>query len=85
MITAWMIYGLVVGALVAIAAVGAEQLLRVAARPTRWLWVAALVLTTGATLLAPLRGPSEPLRTGVRLALSASDAAPSPAPPVHRW
>jgi beta-lactamase regulating signal transducer with metallopeptidase domain len=85
MITAWMIYGLVVGALVAIAAVGAEQLLRVAARPTRWLWVAALVLTTGATLLAPLRGPSEPLRTGVRLALSASDAVPSPAPPVHRW
>jgi len=85
MITAWMIFGIAVGALVAIATVGTEQLLRVAGRPTRWLWVAALVLTTGATLLAPLRGPSEPLRTGVRLTLSTSDAALSSAPPGRHW
>lgn len=85
MITAWMIYGLVIGALVAVAALGVEQYLRVAARPTRWLWVAALMLMTGATLIAPLRRTSESPRTGVRLALSASDAMHSSAPPRRSW
>ena len=84
MIAAWMIFALAVGALVAIAAIGVEQFLRAARRPTRWLWVIALVLTAGVSLLAPLRRASAPAQADVRLALSTSGTALAPVTD-QRW
>ena len=46
MTTEWIVYVLLVGGLLAIAAVATEDILRRAAMPTRWVWVAMLLLTT---------------------------------------
>ena len=53
MIAAWMMYGLVIGALLAAAALAIEYMCRLAARPTRWAWVGALGATVAFTALAP--------------------------------
>ncbi|MEO7998323.1 MAG: M56 family metallopeptidase [Gemmatimonadaceae bacterium] len=52
---AWMIYALAIGALIAIAAVSAEWVLKSAQRPVRFVWVSAIALTVIFTVVAPLR------------------------------
>ncbi|MES3035792.1 MAG: M56 family metallopeptidase [Gemmatimonadota bacterium] len=47
------------GALLALAAFGAESALRAAGRPTRWAWVGALLMTLMLAALAPLRAVTE--------------------------
>lgn len=45
MTTEWIVYVLLVGGLLACAAAATEDILRRAARPTRWVWVAVLLVT----------------------------------------
>jgi TonB-dependent SusC/RagA subfamily outer membrane receptor len=61
MTAAWIVYGLLVGVLVACAAAGAEGALRLARRPVRWVWPAALALLVALVALAPARAPVAPL------------------------
>jgi beta-lactamase regulating signal transducer with metallopeptidase domain len=53
MIAAWMGYALAIAALIAVAALAAEQALRIARRQTRWVWAAALVGSVVLPLIAP--------------------------------
>jgi beta-lactamase regulating signal transducer with metallopeptidase domain len=55
MTVAWMLYTLVVGALVAAAARLLEGTLRIAGRPVRWVWAGALGLTIVLAAIAPQR------------------------------
>lgn len=51
----WMLYSIVVGGLLAATAAALEATLRIAGRPARWVWAAALALATILTLGAPGR------------------------------
>jgi len=53
MIAAWMSYALMIGALLAVAALALEHVCRLAMRPTRGVWVGALGATIGLTMVAP--------------------------------
>ena len=55
MTVSWMLYALIIGALVGATATGLESLLRIGGRPARWVWALALGLTTTLTLVAPRR------------------------------
>jgi beta-lactamase regulating signal transducer with metallopeptidase domain len=55
MTTAWMAYALLVGALVALAAYALDGVCRLAARPSRWVWVGAMAVTAALIALAPQR------------------------------
>ncbi len=55
MIAWWMAQIAVLGALLALAAYGAEAALKAARRPTRWAWLTALLLTLALGALAPVR------------------------------
>ncbi len=59
--TAWLMYSIVTGGFIALAALGAEGLLKSTRRPVRAVWCAAIALTIGFTLTAPLR-TTPPLR-----------------------
>jgi beta-lactamase regulating signal transducer with metallopeptidase domain len=67
MIASWMLYALLVGAMLAGAAAALESLCRLAGRPTRWVWSGALLAAVALTALAPWRA-------------SRPDAAPLPLP-----
>lgn len=75
--TAVVAYLLVVGVLVAVAARAAEELLRLAGRPTRWAWAGGLLLLPALAAWAPLQSHA-PVGMPVR-ALVVGDAAPLPA------
>ena len=66
MITSWMLYALLVGALVSIAALVLDRLSTAARRPTRMIWGAALIvsvaLPTAVTLRTILAARSAPVR-----------------------
>ncbi len=70
MIAAWMLYGTIVGALLAVAAYAADAMLRMAHRPVRWVWLCALALTFGFIASASTR-PAQ------QLALSMKSESPS--------
>jgi len=70
MIAAWMLYGTIVGALLATAAYAADAMLRMAHRPVRWVWLCALALTFGFIASASTR-PAQ------QLALSMKSESPS--------
>ena len=55
MTAAWMVYALLVGALVALAAYALDGVCRLAARPSRWVWVGAMMVTVALIVLAPQR------------------------------
>lgn len=52
---AWMVYSIVVGALVALAALAGERIARVLNVPTRWGWAGGLVVTLVLSAAAPYR------------------------------
>ena len=56
MIGPWMLYSLLVSALVAVAAWVLEEVCRLTGRPVRWVWLGALGVTLALVALAPLRG-----------------------------
>ncbi len=59
MMTAWMMYSVVVGVLVAAAALLLHTLRKGNGAPLRWIWVGAMTLTVGLTVSAPWRGQTE--------------------------
>lgn len=63
MIVGWLLYGLLVAALLGLGALAAESALRAAGWPVRWAWAAALVGTVG-LLLAAWLGPSGAVDAG---------------------
>ncbi|MCH7775982.1 MAG: TonB family protein [Gemmatimonadetes bacterium] len=55
MIAAWMVYAMVISALIGLAAVAGERMLRLAGHPARWAWGAAIVASVAVPLMALLR------------------------------
>ena len=55
MIVSWMLYSLLVSALVAAAAWVLEEVCRLLGRPVRWVWIGAMAATLALVALAPLR------------------------------
>lgn len=60
MITTWMMYAVLVGALLLIAASGADRAVRAVARPTRWVWALALAAAICTPFILPLVAPPDP-------------------------
>lgn len=58
---AWLVYALAVSALLALAALAAEALLRMYGRPTRWVWAAAIVLSCAGPLALAQRPREVPV------------------------
>ena len=52
---AWVIYGLIVGTLLATTAAAADRTCALISRPRRWVWAGALALTIALIAVAPLR------------------------------
>jgi beta-lactamase regulating signal transducer with metallopeptidase domain len=77
MIAAWMIYGTIVGLLVASGARAADALASLIGYARRWVWVGALLLTAAVVAVAPLReAPSLRLAT-VRVDQRSHDLLPT--------
>ena len=49
----WMVYSLLVAVLLTLAAHGAERVLRLHGRPTRWVWLSAILLSFALPALLP--------------------------------
>lgn len=58
----WMLYGLVIGGIVTLAALAAHDAQRAANRPVRWVWFGAIIAIVGLSALAPLRRSDAPTR-----------------------
>ena len=81
MTIAWMVYALVIGGIISIAAVSAEWALKSAQRPVRFVWVGAIILTAIFSVVAPLRVEQHtPVATPGALALPAGVAVTESAP-----
>ena len=78
MITTWMLYSLLVAALVAAGAAGLDAAFRLAKLPVRWVWSGAMLLTVSLVALAPGRVP-EPLRLPMAEVVVSGGAALAPA------
>ena len=60
-VTTWMIFSLMIGGVVIVAALAAHDAQRAANRSVRWVWMAAIGVIVGLSLAAPLRhAPSSP-------------------------
>ena len=83
MIAAWMLYALLVGALLALAAWLLEEVVRLRGGAVRFLWLGGLLATVALVALAPLRAPAPVLRPSVLVPTPATagaadeDAAPA--------
>jgi TonB family protein len=67
MIAAWMLYAVVVSALVGLAAIACERMLRLAGQPARWAWGGAFVTSVGVPLIS-LVSPAAPAATPIPIA-----------------
>ncbi len=73
-VTGWMVFSLMIGGVVIVAALAAHDAQRAANRSVRWVWMAAIGVIVALSLAAPLR--QQPASARVPLSLSAStDAA----------
>src|ERR1044072_6224311 len=79
MIAAWMIYALVVALLVSCGALSAERIAILRRLQSRWIWVAAMLLT----LLLPLMFAWQGARTRERPAIALAALAAQDQPPVY--
>ena len=77
---AWILYALAFSALVALAALAAEALLRMYGRPTRWVWAAAILLSCA----GPLALAEQPREVPVSFAPAATVSPEAAAAPVPR-
>jgi hypothetical protein len=77
MMAALMLYGLVVGACVAVAALAAERIAKLLRRPLRWSWVAALVTIVALMSAVPLRRASNGAAESEVLATSTATTLPT--------
>ncbi len=79
MTVAWMLYALVVGALITSAAASAEWALKSTRQSVRFVWVTAIAMTLLLTLAAPLRSPNS--NTGAAIpSVAATEAMRAPTP-----
>ena len=96
MIALWMLHALVLGGLLALAALGIERALRLVGRPGRWAWAAALALTVAlpaARLAGPRAAAPEVAGAGAGaltldlrgLPTAADDRAPTGAERLTAW
>ena len=76
MIAAWMTYALVVALLVSCAALSAERIALLRRVQSRWIWVAAMLLTVALPLLFGWQGSRTTERPATTLAALARDKAP---------
>ncbi|MGH7615871.1 MAG: M56 family metallopeptidase [Gemmatimonadaceae bacterium] len=72
---AWILYAVLVSLLVAAAAMALDGLARVARRPTRWVWAAALLVAVSLAMLAPMR-TSRPVTILVSPTTTATETRP---------
>lgn len=79
---AWLVYALAFSALLGLAALAAEALLRMYGRPTRWVWAAAILLSCA----GPLALAERPREVAVSFAPAAVPAGPdlAAAPAMRR-
>jgi beta-lactamase regulating signal transducer with metallopeptidase domain len=78
MTIAWALYVLLVGTLLACAALAVDGILRRTALPTRWVWVSTLAAIVGFAVIAPRRdAPSAAFRIPVTQSPAGVVAAPS--------
>src|SRR4051812_13875129 len=80
MIAAWMIYALVVATLVSCAALSAERIAILRRLPSRWIWIAAMLLTLALPLMFAWQGA----RTSERPATTPAALATRDKPPVYQ-
>ena len=78
MTTAWILYVLLVGSLVAIAALAIDGILRRTTLSTRWLWLGALVAIAGFAVIAP--SAARPTATQGEAAVTIATVTPSAMP-----
>ena len=76
MIAAWMAYALVIALLVSIAAFAAERIAILRRLPSRWIWVAALLLSLILPMLFAAQRPQPTARPAAALAALANREAP---------
>jgi TonB-dependent SusC/RagA subfamily outer membrane receptor len=74
---AWMLYGALLGTLIAIAATAASSFARLLGLSTRWIWAAALLLAVALPVANPLRRANEPVGRFTVYALPVTAAAPT--------
>jgi beta-lactamase regulating signal transducer with metallopeptidase domain len=82
MIAWWIAQIALLGALLALAAWGAESALRAAGKPTRWAWMGALVATLALAALAPMRAVTETVSSTPLLVTSVSVTGAAAAAPT---
>jgi len=81
MIAAWMVYAVLVAALLSAGALALELALRLAGRQARWVWVLALSASLALPLLALRQAPPAPAgQVSVMVAAARVVAAPVPDP-----
>ena len=76
MIAAWMAYALVIASLVSVAALIAERIAILRRRPSRWIWVAALLLSLALPMLFAWNGARPSERAAALVALAAQGRPP---------
>ena len=76
MIAAWMAYALVIASLVSVAALIAERIAILRRRQSRWIWVAALLLSLALPMLFAWNGARPSERATALLALAAEGRPP---------
>jgi len=77
MIAAWMAYALVVAALISVAALVAESIARLRRWPSRWIWMAALVLSIVLPLLSGMQSARSSAKPAAALAALAAVEEPA--------
>jgi hypothetical protein len=76
MIAAWMAYAVVIASLVSVAALIAERIAILRRRPSRWIWVAALLLSLALPMLVAWNAARPSERATALLALAADGRPP---------
>lgn len=86
-ITSWIVYSMVIGAVVMVAAVAAHDVQRSANRPVRWIWLGAMLATVTLCVLAPYRAHSvaPTLVEDAATMPIVVDLAPTPTNAIMQW
>ena len=86
MIVAWMLYSLLVAALLGVAAIAADFASRLTNRSTRWIWLASLAGTVSLPLLTRLfRTPGIPVESGTAAGTLGPAGSASLVQTLERW
>ena len=71
----WMLYSLVVGGIITLAAIAAHDAQRATRRPVRWVWLGAIALLVAITAVAPMRRTAVARSSEIRLGIPATAAS----------